>query len=106
MIKDQREYALAVKRSYLSRKHFDAGQYSEPLMLRNMFLQWTLNFNEFKFKQASGRRGYVLENHRASFTKFSQVDKDFWGCGRTRAAPVRGFGGLFRILDLQRAFPP
>ncbi|CAD7943828.1 unnamed protein product [Amoebophrya sp. A25] len=72
VIKDQTEYAQAVKRSFLSRKHFDAGQYSEPLMLRNMFVQWMVDFYDFKEKQVAHRRGYVQENHRASFTKFSQ----------------------------------
>lgn len=72
VIKEQKDYAQAVKRSYLTRLHFDNGHFSEPLMLRNMFVQWMNDFSSYKQRAQQNRRGYVQDNARASFTKFSQ----------------------------------
>merc|ERR1712050_319280 len=56
IIKDPREYAEALKRSYETRAFFDHGHCSEPIMLRNLFLYWLTIFRA-NIVERSSRKG-------------------------------------------------
>eukprot|EP00928_Gymnodinium_smaydae_P013423 TRINITY_DN14893_c0_g1_i1.p1 TRINITY_DN14893_c0_g1~~TRINITY_DN14893_c0_g1_i1.p1 ORF type:complete len:1095 (+),score=297.96 TRINITY_DN14893_c0_g1_i1:124-3408(+) len=70
IIKEPKEYAEALRRSYESRFYFDHGHHSEPLMYRALFVQWLSDFRKNAVARAAsgGRR----ENQRGAFTRCSQ----------------------------------
>lgn len=69
VIPDPRSYSQAIQRSLKSRVDFDGGMYSEPLMLRNMVIEWLLEF-AVRTSQAklSTRRGGSI-NTRVELTR-------------------------------------
>merc|ERR1711988_1199600 len=73
IIKDPKEYAEALKRSYESRQHFDGGHNSEPLMLRALFVQWLVDLRQGILDRSKGRRGGYRgsSNPRPGFLRVS-----------------------------------
>ena len=70
IIKDPREFAEALKRSYETRCYFDHGHQSEPIMLRNLFVHFLCEFRKAAVGQAGRRRG--REPPRAAFMRCAQ----------------------------------
>merc|ERR1719193_2041510 len=64
------EYAEALLRSFRTRQRFDNNMLSEPIMLRNLFVNWLTNFNEHK--ASSRERRWGRETPRSSYLRFSQ----------------------------------
>eukprot|EP00931_Biecheleriopsis_adriatica_P048937 TRINITY_DN2828_c0_g2_i1.p1 TRINITY_DN2828_c0_g2~~TRINITY_DN2828_c0_g2_i1.p1 ORF type:complete len:2336 (+),score=540.50 TRINITY_DN2828_c0_g2_i1:45-7052(+) len=73
IMKDPKEYAEAVRRSYETRSFFDQGHWSEPLMLRNLFVFWLSGFRKMMIEKSSGRGGRRgRESNRSAFTRCAQ----------------------------------
>ena len=55
--KDHSKYAQAVLHSAETRRHFDAGALSEPVMLRNLFVAWLrgLDLGDLEAADATAR---------------------------------------------------
>merc|ERR1711915_734039 len=85
VLKDEMTYLRSLQRSYETRAKFDDGNYSEPIMLRNLFLNWMKGLNpqnaEEKTEaerlpkkysrgmQASNKQRYQFVHHSAAFGK-------------------------------------
>lgn len=73
IMKDPKEYAEAVRRSYESRKYFDHGHWSEPLMLRNLFVHFLLEFRKMQIDKCNRRGRVGRESTRSAFTRCAQL---------------------------------
>eukprot|EP00931_Biecheleriopsis_adriatica_P024385 TRINITY_DN1520_c1_g1_i2.p1 TRINITY_DN1520_c1_g1~~TRINITY_DN1520_c1_g1_i2.p1 ORF type:complete len:3371 (-),score=1236.43 TRINITY_DN1520_c1_g1_i2:41-9523(-) len=81
VIKDHFKYSRAVMRSFESRKHFDGGALSEPIMLRNLFKTWldglksegAGNDGKPRLAQSGSAQRHTFVKHAQEFAKIHAV---------------------------------
>jgi len=80
-MRDEEDYVQTLRDSTRSRILFDGGGQSEPLMLRQVFLEWLVRFHEHKEvegramgrKRAWGAKDILLQKRRRHTEAFSKI---------------------------------
>ncbi|CEM27081.1 unnamed protein product [Vitrella brassicaformis CCMP3155] len=62
VIKNPAEFGASLQKSLLSRAHFDANHHSEPLMLRNVFVEWLLRLEEHLLHKHRNQPNWQRQN--------------------------------------------